>query len=258
MADTQKMHRVLVFMSDHGQDPTEVAVPWSILTKNGVTVEFATETGTEPYADPRMLEGPVSIAMGAVSSAKALYNELAKEEAWKHPHAWSQPSFSLESYTGVLLPGGHDKPMRQYLESQSLRDHLAAYFPTTRRDIAEPKAIAAICHGVVALARAKDQDGRSVLWNATTTALPVHMERTAYFATAPFLGDYYRTYTEYVADEVKNALADPKQYKSGGVLNMKPYVVVDPTYYYVSARFPGDAELFGETFLKMLKELDSR
>lgn len=30
--------------------------------------------------------------------------------------------------------------------------------------------------------------------------------------------------------------------------------MVDPTHYYVSARFPGDAEKFASTFIELLKE----
>lgn len=49
-------------------------------------------------------------------------------------------------------------------------------------------------------------------------------------------------------------LASPSQYKSGGVLNVSPFTVTDPTYYYVSARFPGDAQVFGDAFVALLKE----
>lgn len=55
--------RVLVFLADHGNDPTEIAVPWSILVANNITVDFATETGLESHCDPRMISGPVGAVM---------------------------------------------------------------------------------------------------------------------------------------------------------------------------------------------------
>jgi len=247
-----------MFLGDHGNDPTEIAVPWSILVANDITVEFATETGLESQCDPRMIGGAVGAVMGATASAKALYKDLTTRSAWQHPHSWSSPTFSLDGYAGILLPGGHDKPIRQYLESTSLQAHLASFFPLTKRDSDSPKVAAAICHGVLALARAKGSDGRSVLWDATTTTLPVHMEKLAYFSTAAILGDYYRTYPEYTADEVQSVLSSPSQYKSGGFLNVSPFTVVDPTYFYVSARFPGDAEAFGQAYVGLLKEASGK
>ena len=37
-------------------------------------------------------------------------------------------------------------------------------------------------------------DGKSVLHDATTTALPGIMEQGIFWATRAFLGDYYKTY----------------------------------------------------------------
>ena len=69
--------------------------------------------------------------------------------------------------------------------------------------------MAAICHGVLVLARAKDKaTGKSVLHGRRTTCLPKYMERVAYYLTAWKLGRYYRTYDAYVEDEVRAALAD--------------------------------------------------
>ena len=98
------------------------------------------------------------------------------------------------------------------------------------------------------------------------------MEKGIYYATAPVLGSYYRTYPEYTADEVSpqnhvscnlgtsdiirqvESLVGKPFYKNGGITNMAPFVVVDKTYRYVSGRFPGDAELFANTFLELMKE----
>jgi putative intracellular protease/amidase len=50
------MTRLLICMADAGQDPTEVAVPFHIFKSAGFSVDFATEHGAVPAADPRMLE----------------------------------------------------------------------------------------------------------------------------------------------------------------------------------------------------------
>jgi putative intracellular protease/amidase len=123
------------------------------------------------------------------------------------------------------------------------------------------KPVGAICHGVLALARAKDPDtGESVLRTSKTTCLPRYMERSAYLLTFWKLGRYYRTYPAYVEDEVKAALADPEAQFVRGPRTMTKrgtadddsaaFVVEDGRY--VSARWPGDAYAFARAFLARL------
>ena len=78
------------------------------------------------------------------------------------------------------------------------------------------------------------------------------MERTAWLTTAWKLGDYYRTYPEYVEDEVKRVLAHPEQFLRGPVHlfakgtsqdDTAAFVVDDGVY--ISARWPGDAYKLG-------------
>ncbi|KAM0752798.1 class I glutamine amidotransferase-like protein [Meredithblackwellia eburnea MCA 4105] len=251
--------KVLCFSSTRGQDPSEVAVTCDCLSQAGIQVDFATEDGQVAEADQRMITGPVSVFLGATSTAKSLYTSLVQTDPWKNPHNWSSPSFPalLSTFDGVLLPGGHDKPMRQYLESESLQKLLAEYFPKTDRTVERPKVVGAICHGVLALARAKDAKGDSVLKGVQTTTLPVWMERFAYFSTAWALSDYYRTYKEYTADEVQSLLGSPSNYSSGALFNSKPFIVEDQKHYYVSGRFPGDAERFGKRMVELLKEANA-
>jgi putative intracellular protease/amidase len=103
------------------------------------------------------------------------------------------------------------------------------------------KAVAAVCHGVMALAEAKIQKAeegaaagspeegkaqgpKSVLHDAVTTALPARFEQLAFWSTRLFLGDYYKTYgagSDDVQAAVSNHLDDPKnQYKNS--LGLKP------------------------------------
>ena len=51
------MSTVLIPIPDRDFDPTEVAVSWRVLTRNGHRVVFATETGTPGVADDIMVSG---------------------------------------------------------------------------------------------------------------------------------------------------------------------------------------------------------
>jgi putative intracellular protease/amidase len=163
--------------------------------------------------------------------------------------------------------------MREYLESSILQAVVADFF-------AADKPVAAICHGVLLAARSRRKDGRSVLYGRKTTALTWTQEKTASaFAGVgrPWDRDYYRTYTEAagqpagfmsVEAEVTRALADPQDFidvpkdapnyakKTGGLArdtltNDAPaWVVTDGRY--VSARWPGDAHAFAQTFHRVL------
>src|SRR6185503_16520647 len=99
--------------------------------------------------------------------------------------------------------------MRQYLESQSVRAQVLAFWKSER-------PVAAICHGVLVLARAIDPaTGRSVLHGRRTTCLPKYMEALAYALSFWKLGRYYRTYPAYVEEEVRAALASPADFVRG-------------------------------------------
>lgn len=108
------------------------------------------------------------------------------------PLAWTSPSFSLESYDLVFLPGGHERGVRQVIDSSIIHGHLARYFPQTRKPSA--KTVAAVCHGVLVLAESSLSNGKSILHDANTTALPGFMEQSIFWGTRLFLGDYYKTY----------------------------------------------------------------
>ena len=161
----------------------------------------------------------------------------------------------VEDYDALLLPGGHAPRMRQYLGSRVLQQRVAQFWALDR-------PVAAICHGVLVLARSQGEDGRSLLADRRTTCLPKYLERTAFYATAWRLGRYYRTYPAYVEDEVRAALEDAgRQFERGPRAGVRrgtrddhapAFVVEDGRY--VSARWPGDAYLFAE---RLLTRLDS-
>jgi putative intracellular protease/amidase len=246
--------RVLIPLPDRDFDVTEVAVPWRVLTEAGHETVFATEHGGEaPMADPRLLTGVMFGKLGAYEEPKAFYRQLVETEGFRSPIAWTdlQPA----DYDALLLPGGHAPGMRQYLSSAVLQSKVAEFWSLDR-------PVGAICHGVLVLARSKDPvTGRSVIAERGTTCLPKYMERSAYYLTAWRLGRYYRTYPAYVQDEVTDALDRPAQFIRGphstrrgtATDHTDAFVVQDGRY--LSARWPGDAYLFGERFRTLIEDV---
>ena len=248
------MATVLIPLPDADFDVTEVAVPWKVLTRLGHNVAFATENGRVAAADPRLLTGVLFGKLGAADEPKRWYDEMLTDGAYRHPLRWSDIDLGAsDGFDGLILPGGHAPGMRQYLGSALLQAKVAAFWNLGR-------PIGAICHGVLVLARSTDpRTGRSVLSDRRTTCLTKQMERTAYWLTAWKLGRYYRTYPEYVEDEVRAVLRSGGQFvrgpragsRRGTDADDEPAFVVEDGNY-VSARWPGDAYLFAKRFAALL------
>jgi putative intracellular protease/amidase len=117
---------------------------------------------------------------------------MQEDDAIKKPLSWTDAGFSVNSFDLIFLPGGHEKSVRQLIDSPIIQKQLADYFAETKKP--SRKAVAAVCHGVMALSEASGADGKSALHDATTTALPGAFEGVAYWGTRLFLGDYYKTY----------------------------------------------------------------
>ncbi|MEV0295312.1 type 1 glutamine amidotransferase domain-containing protein [Nocardia sp. NPDC050710] len=244
--------QVLMPLPDRDFDVTEVAVPWRLLRDAGHTVTFATErAGTLPAADPKLLTGVIFGQLGADPEPRAFYEELTHSAEFASTVAWKD--LDPTAFDGMILAGGHAPGMRQYLSSSVLQERVAEYWASGR-------PVGAICHGVVVLARTMDGTGRSVLAGRRTTCLPKYMERTAYLSTAWKLGRYYRTYPAYVEDEVRSVLGDRGVFERGPFTlvargtaddDTAAFVVQDRNY--LSARWPGDAYLFGRRFLALME-----
>lgn len=135
---------------------------------------------------------------------------------FQSPLSWSDPGFTLTPYSLIFLPGGHEKGVRQLLDSPIMQKHLASYFPQTRKP--SKLTVAAICHGVQALSKATLSDGKSVIHECDTTALPGAFESVAWQGTRLFMGDYYRTYgkdADSVEAAIRKCLDNPeRQYKN--------------------------------------------
>jgi len=129
---------------------------------------------------------------GANKSASEAYHTMKEVPAIKTPLSWTSSSFSLDPFNLLFFPGGHEKGVRQAIDSPIIHKLIASYFPYTRKPSA--KSVAAICHGVLAVSNSSLPNGKSVLHDVTTTTLPTTFEGTAYWGTKMFLGDYYKTY----------------------------------------------------------------
>ena len=234
-------------------DPTEAAVPWFELNRRGHQVCFATPDGAMAEADPRMVQGlglgPWKSLLRADANGRTRYAAMMEDPKFKQP--WSYERALSEPTGGLLLPGGHARGMREYLESEAVQDIVANAF---ERDI----PVGAICHGVIVAARSKLKSGRSVLFGRKTTALTQSLELTGWILTAAWLGDYYRTYPETVQNEVTAVLADAADFKVGPPAFFRDspsrldrgFTVRDGNY--LSARWPGDAHRFAVDFADML------
>ncbi len=248
---------VLIATSTTDFDPTEVAVPWQVLSGAGQEVQFATDTGKAGTADARMLDGngfgimkPVLIAQ---KPAREAYSAMLQDAAFQNPLSYAD--IRVEDFDALVLPGGHAKGVIPYLESEVLQRTIAAFF-------AAGKPVGAICHGVVAACRAIDPDtGRSVLHGRKTTALLRRQERLAYQLTRISLGDYYLTYPVTVQDEVTAALASVDDFSEGPTPVLRDnmqhlgrgFTVRDGNY--LSARWPGDVYRFSTEFLGMVQKI---
>ena len=252
--------KVLVPISSYGFDPTEVAIPWKILTENNFEVVFTTPKGSKANADKLMLKGqklgiwkPI---LAARKDAVEAYSKMEKTKAFSQPLKYSD--VLAKDYDAILLPGGHDKGVREFLESETLQNLIVNFFKAQ-------KNVAAICHGVVLAARSIDLDtGKSVIYDYKTTCLLESQEKLAYNLTRLWLKDYYLTYPKQTVEaEVKSALSDNKNFLKGPSPLLRDsdkhlsrgFFVKDRNY--LSARWPGDVYSFSYEFVKMMRNKDA-
>ncbi len=242
------MATILMPLPRRDFDPSETGIPWRVLTARGHRIVVATPDGTPGEADPRMVTGAglglLAPVLKADKHGLAAYQALEASPEFRAPLAYD--AIAATGFDAVLLPGGHAKGMRDYLESPVLQQVVAAAF-------AAGKPVGAICHGVVLAARSQAAPGRSVLHGRRTTSLLRSQEMLAWNLTRLWLGDYYRTYPQTVEDEVVAALARKEDFEHGPTSFSrdtpdKPdgFAVIDGKY--VSARWPGDAHRFSLAF----------
>lgn len=285
------MATVLIPIPDRDFDPTEVAVSWQVLTRQGHAVVFATESGRPGAADDIMVSGRgldlwskipglsglvgVGRILRANREARSAYAQMLDSAAFQNPIAWTDAG--LDDVDALLLPGGHRaRGMRRYIDSTVLQRLVADAF-------ARGTLVAAICHGVLLAARSIDAStGRSVLYGRKTTALTWDFERRAWRLTRVtrfWDPDYYRTYSERpgdpvgfmsVQEEVTRALENSSDFRNvesdsphrraqtsgmarDTATDSRPAFVVDDGNY-ISARWPGDTHTFAAAVSARLRE----
>jgi imidazoleglycerol phosphate synthase glutamine amidotransferase subunit HisH len=162
-----------------------------------------------------MLKGVTGALLGATKQAKDAYASLEKDPDFQSPSSWKTEAFTLNDFDLVFLPGGHEKSVRQLIDSERVHELLTEYVPQTKRPL--KKYLGAICHGVQVLAFSSYKDGKSVLSDMETTSLQHLQEEGIYQTTRLFLGDYYKTYgagTPSVQQYITEKLNDPSQFKT--------------------------------------------
>jgi protease I len=247
------MATVLIPLPDEGFDPTEAGVPWRTLRRCGHNVVFATPTGKIGGADPRMITGEGLGVFAAILKADknglSAYSEMSMSAEFHEPLSYAEAN--AQSVDALILPGGHAKGMRAYIESNLLQALVADFF-------IQGKPLGAVCHGVLLAAHSRRLDGKSVLYGKRTTALTKFMELTAWALTCLYLGGYYRTYPVTVEDQVRSALAARGDFIRGPIPMVRDspdrlgagFTVRDGNY--LSARWPGDIHRFASEFAAMV------
>jgi protease I len=245
--------KVLIPLPTKHFDPSEVAIPWKYLNQAGIEIVFATPSGIVGETDLRMLHGTglgiLKPILAADKNAINTFEEMEKSTSYQNPIAWKQ--IKDHSLDALFLPGGHDKGVREYLESELLQKYVVECFSAN-------KPVAAVCHGVVLVARSKKDDGKSVLHGRKTTSLLASQERTAYYLTCLWLGDYYLTYKESVESEVTKELANSKDFLAGPFPILRDdeshldrgFIVEDGNY--LSGRWPGDIHRLSKRFTELV------
>ena len=250
------MKKILLPIPSYGFDPTEVAIPWKLISEKNFEIVFITPNGKKATTDSIMLKGEKlgiwKSVLAARKDAVDAYYEMEKSESFCNPLKYTD--VQEKDFDAILLPGGHDKGVKEYLESDILQNLVVDFFKVQ-------KPVGAICHGVVLAARSINQEtGKSVIYDYKTTALLKSQELLAYNMTRLWLKDYYLTYPKItVEDEVKSVLSDSNNFLKGSSPLFRDdfkhlkrgFVVKDRNY--ISARWPGDVYSFSLEFIKMLE-----
>jgi putative intracellular protease/amidase len=252
------MKRILIPIPSYGFDPTEAAIPWKLLRENNFEIVFITPNGEKAVADKLMVSGEklgiFKSVLQARKDALNAYLEMEQSESFCKPLKYTD--VFEKDFDAILLPGGHDKGIKEYLESETLQQLIVAFFKAR-------KPVAAVCHGVILAARSIDSvTGKSVIHNYKTTSLLKSQELLAYNLTRLWLKDYYLTYPDLTTeDEVRSVLSNQNNFIKGptpllkdNLKNLKRgFIVRDRNY--LSARWPGDIYNFSLEFIKMVQEV---
>jgi len=180
------MSKVLIAIPEFEYDPSETAIPWKSLSQANHDITFATPRGKNEGADPIMLTGNglgiIKILLMADKNALNAYKQMEQSNSFKSPIAYSQ--IDPSNFDLLLLPGGHAKGVREYLESPILSEVVAHFFD-------EGKPLGAVCHGALLPARCVNKStGKTYLNDYKSTGLLKSQELAAWNMTRLWMGDY--------------------------------------------------------------------
>lgn len=249
--------KILIPIPSYGFDPTEVAIPWKLLSEHGFVITFATPKGKKAEGDKIMITGKglgvFKSLLKARKDAISPYDLMLNSIEFNNPIKYDEIQES--NFDSIYLPGGHDKGVKEYLESTILQKIIPLFFKNNKK-------VGAICHGVILLARSTDKKTlKSVIYEYKTTSLLKSQELLAFKLTRFWLKDYYLTYPEItVENEVIAALKDKSQFIYGSkpvfrdsLNNTNPgFFTIDRNY--ISARWPGDIYSFTLSYIKLLNK----
>ena len=244
--------KVLILLPASDYDPTESAVPWHSLSTNQFHITFSTPTGEIAHADERLVSNGFSCLSPIFMTRKVdLEKYFLMLTSMRYSQVIAYSDVEPSNYDALFIPGGHAQGVKSLLESKEA-SQICSHFMDNE------KPVGAICHGVLLLARSKSQNGQSLLQGRTTTALTNLQEIPAWLITFPWLGRYYRTYKMTVENEVRNALGHSGKFLRGTPFPVRDsesntshgFTVLDRNY--LSARWPGDCNLFAKDFITLL------
>ncbi|BFZ55168.1 hypothetical protein PYCC9005_002208 [Savitreella phatthalungensis] len=117
-APKKRTGRALFLLPAIGNDPTEIVMPWELLTKMGCFVEFATWHGQPAKADESLRS---SMLWGATARIRERWEDVLALTEYQEPYAWakedashtpsattakSRKELDIDSYDLVYIPGG--------------------------------------------------------------------------------------------------------------------------------------------------------
>lgn len=242
--------KVLIPLPKKDFDPSEVVIPWSIL-RTGCQVVFATPDGVRSVPDNHTLTGDglglLSPVLKTGKRVKHALDEMMNTHYFHHPITYEE-AYNTD-FEGIILPGVHVDGAKDYLESETLQKLITKHMQ-------KRKPIGAICQGLLILARSKDSNKLSLIYDKKVTGLPKVFEWLSHdFPKGLFADNVERLSLE---DEVKSVLKNKDQFKAGPPPLLKDslsrlwigHVVKDENL--VTARWAGDAHRFAMEFKEML------
>ncbi len=129
------MKIILIPIPSYGFDPTEVAIPWKLISEKNFEVIFITPEGKQASADILMLKGENlgiwKSVLRARRDAVDAYYEMERNNSFCNPLKYRD--VHEKNFDAILLPGGHDKAVKRYLESDLLQQLVADFFPPENR-----------------------------------------------------------------------------------------------------------------------------